>query len=203
MITGLTMTESTLGARVKLNDECLSIYKRPEEEAWRGIEFHNAIGLQSYSGKSNKPKGKLAGSSSKSGKHVLKSSKESSKVENTPTKASNLNEGLSRLTLDDRDSLNQSEPFSILLKKHCPMLNNEGAGRSAHITLKTANGVESRQTNFDILQVCDLEHKAEDTESQFVFHPVQNGHICYLGDGICCVYFNEPLVLKAVFSGYY
>ena len=84
-----------------------------------------------------------------------------------------------------------------------PSLVFEGANRSAHFTLRTAEGVESKEVNFDLLHTCDVEQELDKCGKPLIFVPVSHGHACYHGDGICCVYFDKPLVLKTIFSGHY
>lgn len=75
-------------------------------------------------------------------------------------------------------------------------------GRSAHITLGTANGVEAHETNYDILRMCDFEaNSITNSDTDFVL--VVGGKARYFGDGFCCVYFNHPLKVQSLFSGFY
>ncbi|GFR60208.1 2,3-cyclic-nucleotide 3-phosphodiesterase [Elysia marginata] len=79
----------------------------------------------------------------------------------------------------------------------------EGETRSAHLTLRTAQGIESRETNFDLLRTCDMEQELLRCGKPLKLIPVSHGQACYHGDGVCCVYFTEPLKLKTIFSGSY
>ncbi|RUS84586.1 hypothetical protein EGW08_007681 [Elysia chlorotica] len=99
--------------------------------------------------------------------------------------------------------LSESSARGCNLSELFPSLVYERANRSAHITLRTAHGVESREVNFDLLRTCDIEQELVKSGKPVKFVPVSHGHACYHGDGICCVYFDKPLVLRTVFSGQY
>ncbi|KAL8568864.1 hypothetical protein ACOMHN_009684 [Nucella lapillus] len=56
-------------------------------------------------------------------------------------------------------------------------------------------------TNFDVLRLCDLEAGWRATDADFV--PVTGGRARYFGDGVYCVYFDPPLYVNTVYSGFY
>uniref|UniRef100_A0A0B6Z7K2 Uncharacterized protein n=1 Tax=Arion vulgaris TaxID=1028688 RepID=A0A0B6Z7K2_9EUPU len=96
----------------------------------------------------------------------------------------------------------QKEDESIISLSHkFPTLNFSNTTRSAHFTIKTAKGVMSHEVNHDILHACEIEASRVYTQSDFV--QISLGHTCYYGDGLCCVYFDRPLLVKTLFSGYY
>ncbi|KAK7490823.1 hypothetical protein BaRGS_00017879 [Batillaria attramentaria] len=74
-------------------------------------------------------------------------------------------------------------------------------GRSAHITLGSAYGFGARETNFDVLRLCDMEAGRPAVAGDFM--PVTGGMARYFGDGVCCVYFYQPLLVHTIFSGFY
>ena len=74
-------------------------------------------------------------------------------------------------------------------------------GRAAHITLGIGRGFEARDTNFDILRLCDIEVSQSGREEDYV--SVTGGRARYFGDGVCCVYFDPPLKGSSIFSGVY
>ena len=101
-----------------------------------------------------------------------------------------------------RESLKGSAK-ALCLSERFPSLVFKGESRSAHLTLRTATGVESREVNFDLLHTCDLEQDFAERGEAPKLVPVSHGYACYYGDGVCCVYFDKPVALKTIFSGYY
>lgn len=86
------------------------------------------------------------------------------------------------------------------LSKMFPLLDYTSKSRSAHFTIKTVKGVQSRDVNIDILQACDLETAAVYSKLDFV--SISHGQVCHYGSGMCCVYFDEPVKVQTLFAGY-
>lgn len=229
-VTGLVITKKTLGARVSLGSPASNFFDRPEEKDWDSQKFLREHGTEednmvdesyNYDQIGKKGKGKRNKRQRRSqkkknqkfssekrddgddkglmrelngGLHIPKTSKETHDggfQTATPGHLENMVQLPSQI----------KSGTTILLSEMFPSLNYTNRSRSAHFTVKTAMGVHSRDVNFDILHACDVEMSTVHTPSDFVL--LSHGHACYYGNGLCCVYFDAPVKVRTLFSGYY
>lgn len=184
VITSICYSPRTVGARVSLDDAELKLFDKPEEREWRN--------------------GRSATAAAAAAAH-LSGNKTSPKVRKTFPKKRKFHDPAVEHSLprDYSPSLTDSEISQASGDKafsECP-LKEAKQGRSAHITLGIARGMQARETTFDVLRLCDMEVERPSTSSDFLL--VTGGRLRYFGDGICCVYFSKPLYVRVLFSGYY
>ncbi|KAK6961364.1 2p 3p-cyclic-nucleotide 3p-phosphodiesterase [Biomphalaria glabrata] len=172
-LSGLIITKRTMAARVTLSSAAAPLFKNAAVEEW-----NERTSQANLSSRKNEKFRKI------------KSKKNGKLKKNMPD--------VPLLMADD--NLNTS-PFLSFLTRKFPKLTVSGSLRNAHFTLKTSPGVESKEVNTDILDICQVESSSVIGIPEFV--PVTGGQACYLGDGICCVYFDVTPKVKTIFSGYY
>ncbi|XP_076441143.1 2',3'-cyclic-nucleotide 3'-phosphodiesterase-like [Babylonia areolata] len=182
-IHSICFSPRTVGARVLLTDQQLPLFDKPEEKDWDGAQCYSPA--SSGAGASRAP-AKRKSSSPPSDKRAKKKTARSTREENGEAAAS-VSWSSAPVTTEMRPT--RTKP---LAKKY---------GRSAHITIGCAQGVQNRETNFDVLRLCDMEAGAPATDADFV--PVRGGEARYFGDGVCCVYFHPPLYVRTLYSGFY
>ncbi|XP_069108210.1 2',3'-cyclic-nucleotide 3'-phosphodiesterase-like [Argopecten irradians] len=76
-------------------------------------------------------------------------------------------------------------------------------GRSAHITIATANGVKNVQTTYDLLDICDLEWKNLMAVKNIESMPIKCGSMKQIGGDFCEVDLSSPIRVCTLFSGFY
>ncbi|XP_041373615.1 2',3'-cyclic-nucleotide 3'-phosphodiesterase-like [Gigantopelta aegis] len=222
-VTSIIITERTVGARVRLSKQQLQLFDKPEErerdELMAKAEESPSQEFASRGGASENMEGKPL---RKQFAALELSSDDKSTMKINPFKLKNGK--ISKNGSADAKSINESEsnmykivrskPFNnhASLKPLCKrkevkaqpnlhMMSASRFGRSAHITLATAEGIESRQTTFDILDICEVEAECPFEGRDSV--PVLGGRAVYLGEGMCCIYLYKPLVFGSLFSGHY
>lgn len=226
-ITGFIITLKTMAARVSLNGAAFALFSKPEEDSWisEAKGSHSKQDSDVYISANKRKLKKLtkpsklekelkkfeqttAGrkkSKQRKQKGVIKDSNKTEKAVQVQDveenkKNDSLDQGLSSSV--EQDELEGGKRHqSSFLQDQFPHCRTAGKGRSAHFTLKTATGVESKQTNFDILNACDRECSLNGEQPLVV--PVTQGVACYYGNGMCCVYLTKPLKVQCLYSGYY
>ena len=191
-ISSICFSPRTVGARVRLTESQLQLFDKPEEKDWNGKQ------QRSSPGKSTRGAG--AAAEEKDSSHGARS--------NSPSQSRRTRGGKKKggKAKDDAEASACTEspvtswPFRGLEAADTKPMANATA-RSAHITIGTARGFESRETNFDVLRLCDMEAGSVTIDADFV--PVTGGRARYFGDGVCCVYFDSPLHVTTIFSGLY
>ncbi|KAH9498585.1 hypothetical protein Btru_007462 [Bulinus truncatus] len=178
-VTGLIITKRTMGARVTLSPSAVPLFKNAAEEEWKEARYSPS------NKRKNEKLGKVKG---KKCVQLKKSAHKNQKI--VFNENSNSDKTLQCLNT-----------FLTILNKKFPLLTVSGATRNAHFTLKTFSGVESKEVNMDILDICHIESTKVCDLPKFL--PVYGGQACYFGDGVCCVYFDKALRVKTLFSGYY
>jgi hypothetical protein len=210
-IPSICFSPRTVGARVQLSQESAALFDKPEERDWNGRQpvasnkgyvpskgqsspSQNSCSSDSVddSGTPNRNKRESGGGEGhKNGKSPNKRKEEngSQKMEDGANKGHG-----------DNDSSNWSQSDSCLRPSFTKPV-AKMPNRSAHITIGLGQGFESRETNFDVLRLCDLEVLQRPREEDFV--PVTGGKARYFGDGVCCVYLEPPLRATTLYSGSY
>ena len=189
-ISSVCFSPRTVGARVMLSEDQLSLFDKPEEKDWNGKQPCVAA-AKSSGGAKAAPRGKEHSLEAEG--RSLNERKHGSGGKKSPAKST-----------QDRGVSNGKHPSPSLERGLEPAYTKpvaKGRGRSAHITLGHAQGFESRETNFDMLRLCDMEASIVATDADFV--PVTGGRARYFGDGVCCVYFDKPLLVSTIYSGFY
>ncbi|XP_005108340.1 2',3'-cyclic-nucleotide 3'-phosphodiesterase [Aplysia californica] len=217
-ITAVVITRRTLSIRVSLGENQMPLFDRPEERDWakgaRGFYSNTSVlpagssncheGEDEGDGFSVVRRGKKKGRLAKQTKRKTKQSPRKEEQDES-NRGENLESGdpfVSEATSEGDTSADMSDlSEGGGLAEIFPHAQFSGTGRSCHCTVKTARGIESRETNFDILQLCDIERSQLHQLSDFI--DVKHGKAKYYGDGFCCVYFTKPLKVGSLFSGYY
>ncbi|CAG5118239.1 unnamed protein product [Candidula unifasciata] len=222
-VAGLVFTHKSVGARVSLRPSESALFSRPEETDW-DLNKSSASQTEQKASKQDLVNDSLedyyemlANGNRKDKKNPSRFLKKQQRKQKQALKQGKPVEGdsvmekngrvhipdleVSQLeTAADESGISKADEV-VSLAELFPSLNFFKSSRSAHFTIKTARGVESREVNFDILHACDVEGATSYTKSSFV--PVSHGHACYYGDSLCCVYFEKPLHVRTLFSGYY
>ena len=222
-VTAILFTKRTVSLRVGLNKDTMSLFDRPEERDW-------ALGKRGYySDTSVLSCGNTANVSAETDdieeewlEQVKNSRKAKRKMKKVPKNKKNKNNSV-RISSDNQNLVSSGSESSHTehsvsenpsnglkgssdanmrnLTEIFPHVQVSGSGRSSHCTVNTARGVESKETNYDILQLCDIEMSRNHDLSDF--KDVARGKARYYGDGFCCVYFEKPLDVRTLFSGFY
>lgn len=181
-ISSICFSPRTVGARVKLSEDQLSLFDKPEEKDWNGMRPYSASAKNSGGTSKAMPKEKEHSPEAQS---------------RSPAQSKQSNGGKREPAKSKQDSGSLARSLEPAYTK--PVAKSRG--RSAHITLGCAQGFESRETNFDVLRLCDMEASLTATDADFV--PVTGGRARCFGDGVCCVYFDPPLRVSTIYSGLY
>ncbi|KAK7111636.1 2',3'-cyclic-nucleotide 3'-phosphodiesterase-like [Littorina saxatilis] len=181
-ISSICFSPRTIGARVKLGEDQLSLFDKPEESDWNGRQLSTAT--QNGTRKDGSPGARnyspSQGKKSKGGKKKSPKPKEDNTV-----------------FTENRSESPSKKGFEPAFTKPLAKLR----GRSAHITVACGPGFESRETNFDVLRLCDMEAAVPSSEANCV--DVTGGKARYFDGGVCCVYFDAPLRVNTIYSGFY
>ncbi|GFO05593.1 2',3'-cyclic-nucleotide 3'-phosphodiesterase [Plakobranchus ocellatus] len=229
-IPGLVFTRQTMAARVTLGGDALTLFSKPEEEEWDLSGKSTASSPAGTDSKGrNKSSKKAQAKAEKRLKRKVRRSGEweeeeeekddfEERVESFGHEAVSKNKSGSRFTMRRTQSDAPGEGASVSemcedlesklvirgnsLSDLFPGVVFQGFARSAHLTLQTAQGVESKEVTIDLLQTCDIEQEIDRTGRAPRLVRVPHGQACYYGNGLCCVYFDKPLKLKTIFSGH-
>ena len=192
-ISSLSLTPRTMGARVTLDETQVGLFDKPEEKDWNGRQPKDdrSKGDQPILNKGNTsrsptPEKKPKGKGSKKNKKGSNKHEKGDEGEDSGSDARASWDGIVQY------SMKNPRPTKPVAKQ---------VGRAAHITLGIGRGFEARDTNFDILRLCDIEVSQPGREEDYV--SVTGGRARYFGDGVCCVYFDPPLKVSSIFSGVY
>ena len=198
-ISSVCFSPRTVGARVTLSKDQLPLVDKPEERDWDGKQSRSAAAGDSGGAwraaaipreKERSPGERSGSSPAPSGKHAKGGKKK-------PAKPKQDNAGV----CGGSENRPSSPPSKRDLEPAFTKPVAKGRGRSTHITLGCAQGFGSRETNFDMLRLCDMEASSAATDADFV--RVTGGRARYFGDGVCCVYFAPPLRVSTLYSGFY
>lgn len=197
-ITSICFSPRSVGARVQLNEEQLLLFDKPEEKDWNGVQPSSAaaVGARSPHNQHSNSRNQND-TSADNGRNSQGRSKKSSSGRKNSQRSTPEKDALS--DIHTHSNYHTGNDFSPLRPKTRPLSSLQG--RSAHITLGTAHGYESRETNFDVLRLCDMEADRAASEGEYV--AVTGGTARYFGDGVCCVYFNKPMYVHTIYSGFY
>ncbi|ESO86356.1 hypothetical protein LOTGIDRAFT_167168 [Lottia gigantea] len=184
---GFTFTGNTLGARIHLPKEALDIFDKPEE-------------LQRDSKPAESP---LRVSPTKSPKMKSRNSTGKSSEGNFDDWANSRMSTLSGSYSVPVSSEKSSSPTKNIpaITKLYPFVRPNAHGRSAHMTLGTAYNIPSKETNIDLLDICDMEAKASADPTDF--QAVKGGRARCYDENHCCIYLDKPYNLSVLFTGSY
>ena len=227
IVTSIMVTERTVGARVKLKKKQLQLFDKPEERErdellanksvvqavanGAGVPIQRLQLLQEVGAPENQSPTKGISSGEKSVKTInhtqIKNEEIFGNLITTAKPTDDFESNIYKI-IRSKPTNTHSSLISVCQSKEKKVMaesyrfgSKPSFGRSAHITLATADGIQPRQTNFDVLDICDVEADSPIEGRRAV--PVHGGFAVYLGNGMCCIYLYKPLVVWSLFSGHY
>ncbi|KAK6194697.1 hypothetical protein SNE40_000281 [Patella caerulea] len=203
---GFIITDKTLGARIHLPQEALVLFDNPEERQ-RDMASSPLKSPVSPSKTSRHSPLKSPVSPRKTPKRSpLKPQVPLRKPSDANANFDECIRGISLLKTpssqakDDLSLKSESKDVAAITKLF-PFVRPKSRGRAAHMTLGTADKIQSKQTAIDLLDICDIEKSSPAIPQDF--ERVKEGKSRLYDDSHCCIYLDKPYNIPVLFTGSY
>ena len=211
-VIGFVITPRTLGARVRLDSACLSLWGQDDEEGLAPASGVNASGISTgdVSRQMSDVNGDVSeniGGKCSSNITITRGDSgvidRSSFDEDWEAEASQSN--LSFLESNTTGTLRETSELDLreyeILPNTSRFYPTAGFGSRAHVTLGCAAGVTPVQTGLDQINVIKRERKALSYTD--ITYQLDGAVMRYYGNGCCVVYLDKEIDCEAMFAGFY